>query len=84
MFGWFKAAMAFGFPFEPLLQIGVRRDMCGQHLDRDRAVQTTVAGFVDLAHPAGAEGRFDLVRAKGGARLQRHSSRHITAIRVSE
>ena len=34
----------------------------GQDLDRDLAAEAGVAGAVDLAHPAGAEGREHLVR----------------------
>ena len=37
---------------EPLLQIGVGRDMLGQHLDGDGAVEARVVGRVDDAHAA--------------------------------
>ena len=33
---------------EPLLEVGVRGDMLGQHLDGDGAVQAGVPGIVDL------------------------------------
>ncbi len=57
---------------EPLLQIRVCGDMFGQHLDGDGAVQAGVAGFVDFAHPARAEGGEDLVGAERGAGLDGH------------
>ena len=34
---------------EPLLQVGVRGDMLGQHFDGNGAVEASIAGFVDLA-----------------------------------
>ena len=58
--------------FKPLLQVRIRRDMLGQHLDGDGAIQPRVGGLVDLAHPAGAEGGVDLVRAEGGAGAKGH------------
>ncbi len=51
------------FAFEAghvLLVVGERR---GQHFDRDVAIQLRIARAVDLAHPARAEGRDDLVRS---------------------
>ena len=65
--GWFKAATVAGFALKPLLQVRIGRDVFGQHLDGDRAVQAGVGGFVDLAHPPSTEARFDLVWAEGGA-----------------
>ena len=52
---------------EPPLQIGVRGDMLGQHLDRDSAVEAGVTGLVDLAHAARTERGLNLVRPQGGA-----------------
>ncbi len=52
---------------EPLLEIRVRGDVLGEHLDGDGAVQPGVTGFVDLTHASRANGREDLVRAEGGA-----------------
>ena len=49
---------------EPPLQIGVRGDMLGEDLDGDRAIEARVMRFVDLAHPAGANGGDDLVGAE--------------------
>ena len=61
-----------GFALEPLLQVGIGRDMLGQHLDGDGAVQAGVGGLVDLAHAPCAEGGLDLVRAECGAGLEGH------------
>ncbi len=44
-----QAGNGLGLALEPLLQIGVCGDVLGEDLDGDRAVQTGVAGFVDLA-----------------------------------
>ena len=52
------------------LRIGGER--LGQDLDRDNAIETRVARFVDLAHAARAERRDDLVRAETGAGGKRH------------
>ena len=41
----------------------------GQNLDGDVAAEPRVARAIDLAHPAGAERRDDLVRARGARRL---------------
>ena len=48
--------------------------MLGQDLDGDGAVEAGVAGFVDLAHAARAEGDVDLVGAERGAWRERHGS----------
>ena len=52
------------------------RDMLGQHLNGDGAVQAGVGGLVDLAYAAGAEGGVDLAGAEGGAGLERHGYGH--------
>ena len=39
----------------------------------DRAVETSVARLVDLAHAAGAKGGLDLVRAEAPADVERHA-----------
>ncbi len=46
----------------------------GQHLDRDLAVELQVAGPVDLAHAAGAEGRDDLEGAESDSGGKTHGS----------
>ena len=64
-----------GLALAPPLQLRIRRDMLGQHLDGDGAIQASVAGFVDLAHAPCAEGGFDLIGAESGAGFQRHAYR---------
>ena len=49
---------------EPLPDLGRRREMRRQHLDRDRPLEPRVARLVDLAHPARADRREDLVGAE--------------------
>jgi len=44
-----------GLTLETLFRDGVAGEAGGDDLDRDRAVQARVAGFVDFAHPAGTE-----------------------------
>jgi len=52
--------------------IGILRECGGQDLDRDVALQARVAGAIDLAHSAGAEHRFDFVRAEARSALEGH------------
>ncbi len=40
---------------EPLLQIGVRGDMLGEHLDGDGAVESGIPRLVDFSHAAAPE-----------------------------
>jgi hypothetical protein len=47
------------------LRIG--RERVRENFDRDRPIEPRVAGFVHLAHPAGAEQGQDFVRAEAGA-----------------
>ena len=51
-------------------RVGGKR--CGENLDRDVAIQSRVAGFVDLAHPAGAERCQDFVQAEASTSGKRH------------
>ena len=46
----------------------------GQNLDRDVSIETRVSGPIHFAHAAGANGRFDLIRAQPGARRQVHGA----------
>ena len=52
------------FAFEPLAKLRSGGDLRGQRLDGDDAIEPRVAGLVDLAHPASAQRRHDLVRTK--------------------
>jgi hypothetical protein len=45
-----------------------------QDLDGDGAIEAPVSRFVDLAHPAGPDGRVDLIRAEANAGRQGHQS----------
>jgi hypothetical protein len=54
----------------PALRIGRRR--FGQHLDGDRAIETCVAGPVDLAHATGAQRCEDLVWTEAAAGCKAH------------
>ena len=64
------------FAIEALAELRIGGERGGQHLDGDRAVEPRVARAIDLAHPAGAEGRQDLVRAEFRSRGQ-HVNRPI-------
>ncbi len=57
-----------GFAVEPLAELRISGEGFGQDLDGDDAIEARVAGLVDLAHAAGAEGGEDLVRAEARAR----------------
>ena len=54
------------FALKPAVVVG------DQPLDRDRAIQASIVRLVDLAHTAGADQRFDFVRAKPRAGSQEH------------
>ena len=62
------------FAFEAGAQIFAFGDVFGQNLDRDGAVEPGVAGFVHLAHAAGAERGENLVRAEFVASVEGHLS----------
>ena len=53
-------------------QLGVGGELRRQHLDRDRAIEPRIARAVDLAHPAGADRRDDLIRPESRAGCQGH------------
>ncbi len=55
-----------GFAFEALAKFTL------DELDGDDAVQPGIAGFPDLTHAAGADGRNDFVRADAAGRHDRH------------
>ena len=57
----------------------MRRD----DLDGDRAIQPGVAGAVDLAHPAGVEGRADFVWPEPVSSCQRHFGSTIRGFRAA-
>ena len=49
------------FAREALAAIGVDRCDVGEHFECDLALQSRIAGPIDLAHPAGAEQRHDFL-----------------------
>jgi hypothetical protein len=59
-------------PLEAQRQARIASHACREHLDGDAAVQPRVGGGVDLAHAAGAKGRFDGVRAESRPLRERH------------
>ena len=61
-----------GLALEPLAQLRVRREVRRQDLDGDRALEPRVPRLVNLPHPAGPDGRKDLVRTEFGSGGQRH------------
>ena len=63
-----------GLTVEARLELRIRRQRRRKNFDRDSAIEPRVAGFVDFAHPAGADGGEDFVRAEPYAGRQRHGS----------
>ncbi len=61
-----------GFALEPLR--GGRGDGGRRHLDRHRTLEQTVAGAVDVAHPARAEPHLELVAVGEEFRDRRHAA----------
>jgi hypothetical protein len=53
-----------GFPVEAVAELRVGGKRFGQDLDRHVAIEARVAGLVDFAHAACAEGGLDFVRAE--------------------
>ena len=72
MFGWERAATAFASRSNRASASGSPASRSGRTFSGDVAVEAGVAGAVDLAHPARAEGREDLVRTQPPTRGQRH------------
>ena len=60
------------FALEAGAAVRVGADLGREDLDGDGAVEAGVAGLVDLAHAAGADGGEDLVRAEAGTRREGH------------
>ncbi len=62
----------FGFALETGQPLGVVHEGVGQDLQGDIAVQLGVAGLIDFAHAAGANGGDDFIDAERGAGFERH------------
>ena len=67
-----------GFALEAGHALGIAGEGLGQDLQRDVAIEASVAGAVDFAHAAGAEERDDLVGADLGAGAK-HAERSFVA-----
>ncbi len=67
-----------GLTLEARAAVGVLGEVRGQDLDGDGAVQARVARAVDLAHPARAKGREDLVGTEARSGRERHSAASLT------
>src|SRR5262249_28292546 len=52
--------------------LGIAREQIGQHLDGDVPIELRVARAIHLAHPAGADGADDFVRAEARACSENH------------
>src|SRR5439155_23089118 len=61
-----------GFAIESIAELRVARQPGRQDFNRDDAIQARIAGAIDFAHPAGPNGRKDLVRAEAGAHSEGH------------
>ena len=64
----------FGLALETCERTRIGREVPGQHLDGDIAIELVVSRAVDFAHATGTEGRDDLVRAHAGTGLKGHQS----------
>ena len=73
--GMLKGRRQLRFLDEPSASFGVGDDARQQDLQRDDAVQSLVAGTIDLTHPARADEIFDHVRAEPRARFDRHAAK---------
>ena len=58
-----QAGNGFGFAIETGAQFGVGAEVRRKNFDGNDALETSVAGFVDLSHAAGADGGLDFVRS---------------------
>ena len=57
---------------EALAKLSICGELGRERLDRDDAVESRVAGFVDLAHAARARGCDDFIRPEASTRVERH------------
>ncbi len=71
--GWLSAATVRASRSKRWRCSGVAGKVWGQHFDRDGAVETLVAGPINLAHAAGADGRENFVWSQMAAGFNCHS-----------
>ena len=67
-----QAGENMGFPLEPRQPVWICGESFRQDLQRHLAVELSVGGLVDLAHPAFADFGGDIVVAESGADLERY------------
>ncbi len=53
-------------------EVGVARDVGGEHFDGDQPIESSVTRPIDFAHAAGADGSLDDVRTESRADGERH------------
>src|SRR5262245_35629943 len=70
--GMFEVRDRLRFAFDTLLPIAEHGCLRRQDLDRHRALEARVAGFVHFAHATGAGELENFVRTETGAWLHRH------------
>ena len=70
--GVIEAGDGFGFALEALFARRIGGEMGRENFDSHGSVEACVAGAIDFAHAAGAEGREDFVGAELGAGSQGH------------
>ena len=56
------------FPIETIAELRVTSERLGENLDRDDAIEPRIPRFVDLTHPARADGDEDFVGTEASAR----------------
>ena len=62
--GWFRLGDPHRLALEALETFRVVRKMLGQHLDRDRAMESRIDRAIDFAHAANRDQRLDFVRTE--------------------
>ena len=72
MWGWLRLDIVFASRLKRARSSGEADTCWGQHFDRHVPAQARIPGSVNLAHPAGAEKRYDFIWTEASARLERH------------
>ena len=82
MFGWLSAASVCASRVKRASRSGSRAKSSGRTLIATSRLSLRVAGAIDLAHAAGADGGEDLVGAEARARGQRHGLKACPNVRA--
>src|SRR6266566_393067 len=69
-----------GFALETLLRFRIGREVLRQYFDRDGALQSRIAGTVNLTHPSRTQRRLYLVGSEFGTRGEGHNARIIAPL----